>query len=245
MALDDAGAADAAPEGHGGQPAPAGKPKGKGRLGFLSGPHGTEIIVISSVVLVLFAFLSLKKKPSGYSADGTTSATQAAYLGGAGNVAGFDQAAVQGLTQQLNDQNTANAGAFQSIFDSLDQQKADQDAAAASWAQKLAAETDALTALQHSLSVLPQPVGGTPAAAPSIASTLFAPKLTGQYVRYTGTGAYGEVESDGSIYGISTEELGWDQWAKIFPSASPIGPSTPTNYSDRVTNLAAAAPPKK
>lgn len=90
------------------------------------------------------------------------------------------------------------------------------------------------------------PVSSAPPSRP-ISSTLFAPKLTGRYVYYT-NGAYGEVEDDGSVYGISTAEATPEQWKTIFASAQGIG-STQTAYSDRMTNLAAVVqkqqPPSK
>lgn len=84
-----------------------------------------------------------------------------------------------------------------------------------------------------------------PLTAPKpIASTLFAPTGSGKYVKY-GNGTTGEIESDGSVYGISSSELSADQWAQVqstgvtalpWQNQMAGGPS----YSDRVHNLAAA-----
>jgi hypothetical protein len=108
--------------------------------------------------------------------------------------------------------------------------------------------TDVYNALMPQLEALQagQAPASTVAAAtpPPISSTLFAPNLTGQYVYYKNTGTYGEIESDGSVYGISGPELGWDDWNKIFPVATPIGKDTLTAYSDRATNLSSAVPKK-
>jgi hypothetical protein len=82
---------------------------------------------------------------------------------------------------------------------------------------------------------------GAAAAVKPIASTLFKPNLTGQYVVYK-NGAYGEIEQDGSVYGISAPEASADQWGKIWATATPIG-DTLTAYSDRSSNLKAVAPP--
>lgn len=101
------------------------------------------------------------------------------------------------------------------------------------------------------------PILNTPAPAPaaakkSIAQTLFAPRGTGNYVKY-GDGTLGEVEQDGSIYGIAYGEpidsqgnlyvagqtgaaataLPWQHWNDD-PNAEP-------SYGDKVHNLAAAA----
>lgn len=122
---DDAGA----PPAHGRAIAGDGKSKGRGPA-WLSGPHRDEILVVSSVVLVLFGWLSLRKTGSnaaGMSADGSTSAAQAAYLGNSGSVAGFDQAAVQGLQDSLAQQRDSAAGAFEGLQQLLANQQATID----------------------------------------------------------------------------------------------------------------------
>lgn len=120
MAVDDVETTEdaGAPPAHG--RAIAGK-NGKGPK-WLSGPHRDEILVISSVVLVLLGWLSLRKQKSPGLTDGT-SAAQAAYLGNSGGVAGFDQAAVQGLQDNLTSQANASAGAFQGLQDLIAKQQ--------------------------------------------------------------------------------------------------------------------------
>lgn len=107
--------------------------------------------------------------------------------------------------------------------------------------------TDVYQALSDQIGALEQQqqTTGTAVTAPSkpISSTLFAPTGTGQYVVYK-NGAYGEIESDGSVYGLSTPELTPDQWSKVWGAATPIG-TTQTNYFDRATNLAAQVQPAK
>lgn len=75
-----------------------------------------------------------------------------------------------------------------------------------------------------------------------VASKLFAPSGTGNYVRLQ-NGVVGEVESDGSIFG-----LGWDQWKPLMDKGATwteLG-SNPTWFSTEknVNNVAAAAAAK-
>jgi hypothetical protein len=96
--------------------------------------------------------------------------------------------------------------------------------------QQQAAQTDASSA-------------GVAAAVAPVASTLFAPNLTGKYVRYN-QGTIGEIESDGSIYGISGPELTDAQWADVRNAGiSSLGTApfdtTGPLYGDRATNLTA------
>jgi hypothetical protein len=79
----------------------------------------------------------------------------------------------------------------------------------------------------------PLPVPSAP-----VASTLFAPSGTGNYVRLQ-NGVVGEVESDGSIFG-----LGWNQWKPLMDAGATWTElqSNPNWYStEKNTNTAAAA----
>lgn len=78
---------------------------------------------------------------------------------------------------------------------------------------------------------------------PPIAQSIFAPNWTGKYVKYT-NGTIGEIESDGSVYGISGAEAaakgvnvpGMQVTALPWQNHLAGGPS----YGDAVHNLAAA-----
>ena len=97
---------------------------------------------------------------------------------------------------------------------------------------------DVYNALSGQLEQMRQTVG-TPAAtqAPKpIASTLFAPSGTGNYVRYK-NGTIGEVESDGSIYGIAPGEI-WNV-ANGYTQLAPDMESK-TAYFDKLKNLSNA-----
>lgn len=206
---DDAGAPGAGAEGK-----DKGKHKGKGPKWF-TGPHRDQILVISSVVLVLLGYLTLRRSGgSGGSAPvpvGTSgSAMQAAYLANGGGVAGFDQSAIQGLQTMLANQ------------------------------------ADQLVGLQNGVSTLA--AGGYtatpgPLASKPIAAGLFAPIGTGNYV-HLGNGIGAEVESDGSLFGITSE-----QWQRII-SSDPNANSKITkiggvpNFFSTEKNLATANAPK-
>lgn len=91
---------------------------------------------------------------------------------------------------------------------------------------------NALSGQLGKLSEQVQQTSGTPVtSAPApLASSLFAPNMTGQYVAYTGNGSAGangiyEVESDGSLYHLDMPE-----WLKIIASNSGQMP-TATSYA--------------
>lgn len=93
-----------------GTDAPAGGGKHKhGKLGIFAGKHRDEILVISSVLLVVLAWLSLRKTSSSATAAsgaGYLSPTSAAQAGlaGSGAVGGYSAAAQQGLQTLLANQ---------------------------------------------------------------------------------------------------------------------------------------------
>jgi len=99
---------------------------------------------------------------------------------------------------------------------------------------------DVYNALTGQLEQLRQTVGGAPATTQAppkpIASTLFAPSGTGNYVRYK-NGTIGEVESDGSIYGIAPGEI-WNV-ANGYTQLAPDMESK-TAYFDKLKNLSNA-----
>lgn len=99
---------------------------------------------------------------------------------------------------------------------------------------------DVYNALSGQLEQLRQTTGGgsTPVTAPTpVASSLFAPNRTGQYVSYRAPGASSnaiyEVESDGSLY-----NLGMADWTSIIadnggkePAATHYDATPPTSYT--------------
>lgn len=196
---------------------PAGKGqhpgKGAGRGGFV-GKHRDQILVGSSVLLVVLAWLSLRKTSgSATAASGAgylspTSAAQAG-LGSAGAVGGYNAEAQQGLQTLLANQSG---------------QLSNLEAAVAN-----------LTGAGSSLPT------ATPAALSSpLASTLYNPVGTGNYVRQT-DGLIAEVESDGSLFGLTG-----NQFASVVQSNGGTVPSVtqlgklPNVYSLQ-SNLDAAA----
>lgn len=99
---------------------------------------------------------------------------------------------------------------------------------------------DVYNALQPELEQLRQTVGTPAAAAPTpIASTLFAPTMSGRYVSYgTAPGSpIEEIESDGSLYHLNPAE-----WKQVY-SRGPVdavhatGPA-PTDYNHDANILA-------
>lgn len=145
---------DQAPEP--GQPA-KGKGKGKGPK-WLNGPHRDEILVISSVALVLLGWLTLRKSGGSTAAAtapattyaGTTAAAQSG-LGAAGIVAGSDANAINGFQTYLANQSDQLAQLQSSVTDLV------------------SAKTPANTQ---------KPLAGS----------LFSPNYSGQYVQYQGGG---------------------------------------------------------
>jgi hypothetical protein len=112
-----------------------------------------------------------------------------------------------------------------------------------------AAAYDVYSALTGQLGALSEQVrqtsGSSVTSAPApLASSLFAPNMTGQYVGYRGDGSAGsngiyEVETDGSLYHLDMPE-----WQKIIASSGGKEPAT-TTYTGRApveyaasTNLA-------
>jgi hypothetical protein len=94
MAADD----DAAPAGgHGGGHHPGHR--------LLSGPHRDEILIVSSLVLVILGYLTLRKSSSPTTAPGLVSATNPS-----GAVAGYDASVMQGFAQLLQNQSDQLAG---------------------------------------------------------------------------------------------------------------------------------------
>jgi hypothetical protein len=108
---------------------------------------------------------------------------------------------------------------------------------------------DVYSALTGQLGALSEQVrqtsGSSVTSAPApLASSLFAPNMTGQYVGYRGDGSAGsngiyEVETDGSLYHLDMPE-----WQKIIASSGGKEPAT-TTYTGRApveyaasTNLA-------
>lgn len=81
-----------------------GKGKKHGPGSLLHGPHATEILVISSVAGVLLMYLTFRKGAGANGPAAGTAGSPAISPAGvsAGDVAGFDQAAVQGLSQRLD-----------------------------------------------------------------------------------------------------------------------------------------------
>lgn len=82
----------------------------------------------------------------------------------------------------------------------------------------------------------------TPVPVP-LASTLFAPTGTGNYVRQGSNGMVAEIQNDGSLFGIT-----FDQWTKLGrPKATDVGASFGAPVYSTKTNVVAAGakqPPK-
>lgn len=171
MSLDDG-------EAHGRIIAGEGKGKPHGAGGFLHGPHATEILVISSVAGVLLMWLTFRKAGGGSSSSAAAPAVSPTGVT-AGNVAGFDQASVQGLTDNLQTFQQANAAAFQGLSDALGNQSQGLASIAqetsglnASISNQTSTLTNALTALPQQIASripaaqvsAPAPVGSAPSA---------------------------------------------------------------------------------
>jgi hypothetical protein len=107
------------------------------------------------------------------------------------------------------------------------------DSTSADLAGYLGPQLDAIGSQLAKMQSNPSP---TPVAAP-IASKLFAPSDSGNFVLYP-SGTVGQVQSDGSVYGLS-----WNEWMPISRGASPSPvPAGVGNYFDRVSNLKAGTP---
>lgn len=160
-----------------------GKGKKHGPGSLLHGPHATEILVISSVAGVLLMYLTFRKAP------GSSSAAPAAGVSptgiSAGDVAGFDQASVQGLTDNLQTFQQANAAAFQSLTDALTQQGTAEQAGQQQITDAIGNQTTAIgngfsalpqqiaAVLPHAQVNVPAPVTQAPAPAPSAGAGQF------------------------------------------------------------------------
>lgn len=138
---------DTAPEGD----APTGKHAG----GVLHGKHSTEILVICSVVTVVLGYLTFRGKGNAKAAAAASTSPTGVT---AGDVAGFDQASVQGLSDQLATMGQAQAGAFQNFTDALTAQGTADQAAQAGLATQIANQGATLGHLQTTISALPQQI---------------------------------------------------------------------------------------
>lgn len=215
--------------------APAG-PQGKGKgkhhpgHGLLTGPHRDEILVASSVVLVVLAYLTLRRSSGGAAAGSMTVGAGAPGMvtapSGTGQLAGYDAS--------MSD---AMAG-----FQTMLQNQADQ----------LQTINGQLTRNPAAGTPAPAPTPAKPAPAPAHvtpkAMSLFGPAFTGHYLRYY-DGTIAEVESDGSLLHLNRSE-----WAQVKAklgkrgSVDTLGTHTlPTMYTvQQNINRANPAPaPKK
>lgn len=138
-----------------------GKGKGHGPGGLLHGPHATEILVISSVAGVLLMWLTFRNS-AGSSAAAPAPGVSPTGIS-AGDVAGFDQASVQGLTDNLQTFQQANAAAFQSLTDGITNQTTAINSGFSALPQQIAA------VIPHAQVNVPAPVTQAPAPAPSAA----------------------------------------------------------------------------
>jgi nucleoid-associated protein YgaU len=146
---------DTAPEGD------AGSHAGKAG-GLLHGKHATEIMVVCGIATVVLGYLTFHKS----SAPQTAAAAGAQPGAASGNVAGFDAASVQGLSDQLQTMSQADAGAFQSMSDAIGAQTKAQQQAAAGLQTAIGNQQGAIANLTKTISTLPQRL--TPRTPPPI-----------------------------------------------------------------------------
>lgn len=188
--VDDTAAPD---EGH--------QAKGHGPGGLLHGKHSTEILVICSVVTVVLGYLTFRGKSSGAADTATTSPTGIS----AGDVAGFDAASVQGLSDQLSTIAQAQAGAFQSFGDAIAAETDAQHQANTGLQTQIANQGQTLSNLTTSISALPQQIASripAPIAGPAGPAGPAAPS--------GGGGTFYTIKSGDTLSGIAAR----------YPSAS-------------------------
>lgn len=140
--------------------------KGGKLHGLLHGPHSTEILVVCSIITVVLGYMTFRGKSGGKQA----AAAQVSPTGiSAGDVAGFDQASVQGLTDQLSTMAQAQAGAFQNFSDAIGAEAQAQKDAQDGLTTAIGNQSQQLSTLNTSISALPQAIANKlpqPIAAP-------------------------------------------------------------------------------